>query len=275
MRYSLLKNGIIFDSAGIEHEQKGCTVITPPRNVTTSLYRCDKQFIVDPLLPLFAPRLKYGVVEVGGEVTTLYEIHGCDISKVATVTSNIRNKHKRGGQSQNRFQRLRVIQIGSYISTIVEEIETCFRAADIQIIVLTGCIDKRLLVEKALPGQLKEKTETSTQTVNIIAGTYCIETRIEEREIAQFYQALTVDMAVYGIKETQDALELGQLSTVLVPIPISGPGTGACELQTWKEQAARVGTRLVFVDSSKISSALIEKYCREFGGFGGILRYTQ
>ena len=261
----LPKNGIIFDVDGKEHEEKGCMVIVPPRNITTSLYRCDKTFIVDPLLPLFKQRQKYGVVEVGGESTTLYEVHGNDIKSVAYITSNIANKHKRGGQSQNRFQRLRVIQIGAYISTIVEEVDTCFRPEDITIIVLTGSVDKRLLVETALPRQLKEKTETTHLDVRSIAKTYCIETRSEEREIAQFYAALTKDIAVYGQQETWEALELGQLTRVLVPEKNDSK---------WTVMANQVGTKLVTIDPLKVSSAAIEKYCREFGGFGGILRYS-
>jgi len=104
------KNGLIIFCGNVS-EREGVQdlkvwSIEPPEPITTRLYRCDKDFILDPLEALVAPKDVYGLIAVDNKDATIATLKGDRYVILARLTSGYSGKHRAGGQSARRFERL-------------------------------------------------------------------------------------------------------------------------------------------------------------------------
>lgn len=81
--------------------------IEPPMPMNQRLYRCDKEFILEPLMEMADDENTYGMVVVDKREGTVALLKGKTIIPLATTTSAVPGKTKAGGQSAQRFERLR------------------------------------------------------------------------------------------------------------------------------------------------------------------------
>lgn len=123
--------------------------IVPPRPIRQRYYRCDKRFHTEHLKPLFDTHTVYGVLHVQGEEASLYKVDYQTAERVSHITAYIKGRHRRGGQSQNRFQRQRIIQIEEFVNAIVDEIANVFYF--IPCIVVIDTCDKLIEVNRRWP----------------------------------------------------------------------------------------------------------------------------
>ncbi len=77
-----------------------------PEPIKIRLYRCDKQFILEPLLDMLTPRDVYGLVAVDNKTSTIATLKGNRYVIHKKLTSGYSGKHRAGGQSARRFERL-------------------------------------------------------------------------------------------------------------------------------------------------------------------------
>ena len=95
-------------------------MFTPPHPVKKFYYRCDRKFHLDDLLKLYETHENYAIVLISGKRTEFY-LHNTNVTKLLKgIDERIQNQHKTGGQSAQRFGRLRDEQIGGYVKKIVE-----------------------------------------------------------------------------------------------------------------------------------------------------------
>jgi len=80
--------------------------IEPPEPITTRLYRCDKDFITQPLEELVTPKDVYGLVAIDNKTATIATLKGNNYTIVKKLTSGYHGKHRAGGQSHRRFERI-------------------------------------------------------------------------------------------------------------------------------------------------------------------------
>ncbi|MFH1054987.1 MAG: peptide chain release factor aRF-1 [Candidatus Altiarchaeota archaeon] len=78
----------------------------PPEPISIRLYRCDKQFILDPLKDMIAPKDVYGLIAVDNKTATIATLRGPRYVVHKKLTSGYSGKHRAGGQSAHRFERL-------------------------------------------------------------------------------------------------------------------------------------------------------------------------
>lgn len=90
------------------------------------LYACDKAFQVDDLLAMTDPQEQFGVIIVTGENCTLAIAAGDNLRILSSFNVDIPKKHRNGGQSQNRFQRIRVEVRGHYLNDVSDECRRIF-----------------------------------------------------------------------------------------------------------------------------------------------------
>jgi len=139
-----------------------------------------------------------------------------------TLSKNIMNKHKKGGWSQARFNRLRKGAIHAFLKEVEEALE---QIADEQI-VLAGPGNAKLQFRDMISKNLNERIvevidisiddekELMKESINLIA----------ERERQQSYsvvqqlksEILKDGLATYGIKETLQAVKNGQVELLLI-----------------------------------------------------------
>lgn len=108
----------IFDENG--KEQRNVFLIEPPRPIKMRAYSCGHHFETELIEDLFETYDDYGIVHIKGEETTLYSLNGDQLTYLTKFTTQIQSNHSRGGQSQNRIERLRQEQITEYLKKINE-----------------------------------------------------------------------------------------------------------------------------------------------------------
>jgi len=104
------KNGLIVFSGNVSEREGVSDVkvwsIEPPEPISIRLYRCDKQFILDPLKDLIAHKDVYGLIAIDNKMATIATLKGDRYVIHKKVTSGYSGKHRAGGQSAQRFERL-------------------------------------------------------------------------------------------------------------------------------------------------------------------------
>lgn len=87
-------------------------VFQPPEPVQTYTYHCDSQFFIEPLRDIIEYKEVYGVLVLDRKESTIAVLRGKRIDIVKHLTSGVPGKHKAGGQSQRRFDR--VIELAAH-----------------------------------------------------------------------------------------------------------------------------------------------------------------
>lgn len=252
-----------------EQTDSGAKVLIPPEplKVTTRYYRCDKKFHVDQVERLFqleTRRRTFGLVWCVADQVSIYIIYGhcTDMKLVRNLSSHLKNSHRKGGQSQKRFERLVHHQRDSYYSHVNEVIQETFASAPpIKIFIATTAL-KQCLVE--CKGISCEYIPISDQDVvyQVVKKLDLVGEDHYDVEVQEFYDSLHSDMAVYGPEETRAYLEAGQLKFMIVDSKaVTDDLTRAAE---------HVHTPIITI---KGFTELEARFQREFGLLGGIKRY--
>jgi len=92
--------------------------IEPPAPMNQRLYRCDKEFILDPLKEMIDDKNEYGLVVLDGRDATIAILRGKTIIPIRTTHSEVPGKMRAGGQSAPRFQRLRAGALNDHFKKI-------------------------------------------------------------------------------------------------------------------------------------------------------------
>jgi peptide chain release factor 1, archaeal and eukaryotic forms len=81
-------------------------LIEPPKPISIYLYRCDSHFHTDILEEMLKVGNKYGLVAIDREEASFAILEGSNLEILETITSGIPGKHRAGGQSARRFERV-------------------------------------------------------------------------------------------------------------------------------------------------------------------------
>ena len=84
-----------------------CYIIKSEKKIKKSTYICDKKFHVDYLLKLYTNDTYYGVILVSGKRSSFYKINKLETIHIKTINTCLQKKQKKGGQSAQRFGRIR------------------------------------------------------------------------------------------------------------------------------------------------------------------------
>ncbi len=87
-------------------EKMETVVFEPPEEIQTYWYICDSTFFLEPLEEMIESKEVYGVAVIDRNEATIAILKGKRIDIVANLTSGVPGKHKAGGQSQRRFDRV-------------------------------------------------------------------------------------------------------------------------------------------------------------------------
>ena len=98
--------------------------IDPPKDMQTFLYRCDDHFHVDILKNMLKDENMIGFLAVDAKDAGWGLLHGDKIEVLKETSSGVAGKHRQGGQSAKRFQKLREMELTYYfnrLATITKE----------------------------------------------------------------------------------------------------------------------------------------------------------
>lgn len=95
-------------------------VLEPIKPLVSGLYRCDSKFHLESLYEQLEQKNTFGFLVVDGNGVTGHLLNGNSRKTLFRYDVSLPRKHGRGGQSKNRFERIREEKRGWYTSKIAE-----------------------------------------------------------------------------------------------------------------------------------------------------------
>jgi len=92
--------------------------IDPPKDLKTFLYRCDDHFHVDILKDMLKDDNLIGFLAIDSKDAGWGLLHGDKIEVLKETGSGVAGKHRQGGQSAKRFQRLREMELTYFFNRV-------------------------------------------------------------------------------------------------------------------------------------------------------------
>jgi len=232
------KNGLVIFSGAILQNGPGSErvetyVIDPPEPINIWLYRCDNRFHTEHLLDLIKEKETYGILVIDATASALATLEGNRLQVVDEVTSGVAGKHRAGGQSARRFERLREAQLTSYFKRVGEHANKVFLPLpNLKGLIIGGPGFTKFEFEKGdfLNYMLKDKIietidtayvgEEGVQEIVDKAPEILRKVRyVEEKHIVQkFLYEIGHDtgLATYGEEEVKRGLKMGAVKTLLL-----------------------------------------------------------
>jgi len=113
--------------------------IEPPEPITIRMYRCDQEFVIDPLREMLQVKEIIGLLVLDRREAMLATLRGKHVDIIRTLTSGVPGKHRHGGQSARRFERLIEIAAHEFMKRIAEATnEVFYQLPDLRTIIVGG-----------------------------------------------------------------------------------------------------------------------------------------
>jgi peptide chain release factor subunit 1 len=116
-------NGLVLfsgaiDSGGGRTDMVTRTLESPPEPVQSFRYHCDSEFLTEPLEHMLADKGLFGLVVLDRREATVGWLKGKRIEAVKSASSLVPGKQRKGGQSAQRFARLRLEAIDNFYQEV-------------------------------------------------------------------------------------------------------------------------------------------------------------
>jgi peptide subunit release factor 1 (eRF1) len=241
--------------------------------VLQNFYRCDKVFHVGEVKPLWESRRvmrSYGLVWCGrsqsqscGDTVECYQFFASgELVRLKVHTAHLKNSHKKGGQSQKRFERLVDQQRTAYSRHVAESIVQVLQDHDITRVFVAGSAAKATELSRCLTNRSPNlNVDTVTigdhQTPVQVIKTLTLDSEGSATDtlLQDFFRWLCTKRVVYGRDQTLHALANCQLKYLFSTLPED------------EKLADEQHCTFVYLDGT---SSLQAQFIKQFGGCGGI-----
>lgn len=208
-------------------------VFEPPESIQTYTYHCNSEFFLEPLQEMLGDKDVYGLAVLDRKEATIAILRGKRIDIVKTLTSGVPGKHKAGGQSQRRFDRVIELAAHEFLKRIGEHINDAWLPLpDLDGVVLggPGHTKEEFLKGDYMNHEIKKKVITTVDTSytgefgirEVIDKSMDVLTEIdvmrEKKLVQKFLHELVSDngLASYGEKEVRKNLQMGAVEILLL-----------------------------------------------------------
>src|SRR6056297_3321409 len=118
-------NGIVMFSGAIDAGGGRTDMVTkvldnPPDPVQSFRYHCDSAFLTEPLEGMLADKGLYGLIVLDRREANVGWLKGKRVEPVKSASSLVPGKQRKGGQSAQRFARLRLEAIDNFYQEVAE-----------------------------------------------------------------------------------------------------------------------------------------------------------
>ena len=253
------------------------------------------------LLPI--ARLKeeyqdYGLLLIDSQEARLFLVRSNLLEENEKASIDLMNKHKKGGWSQMRYNRLRRGQISSFFTQLIEDLQKNEDLTKMRSLVVAGPGEAKAQLVEMMPHALKDKV-IGIMDVSMEASSKDLvkrgkdinheDERSREKILAEKLKEalLRGHPAAYGLAEVGKALLDGRVNYLLISegfalpgmictnchhidaeiekCPTCGGEAAALSLESLYELAERMGSEVVLVDD--------DDFLGSIGNLGAILRY--
>ena len=208
-------------------------VVEPIEPIKSYQYRCDSTFNLEPLKEMLKEKDVFGLVVVDRNEATVGILDGKRIKPIKHLTSGVPGKHTKGGQSQRRFERLRLIAIHEFYKRIGEAANNEFlQHPELKGVLIGGpsptkeeFVDGEYLHHElqqrilgAFDASYTDEFGLSELVENGAEVLQELDLMREKNAVERFLKELVHDSnkATYGEKQVRKALELGAVDTLLL-----------------------------------------------------------
>ncbi len=222
--------------AGTEKIELYPIVPPPDRKITIYKYHCASEFFLEPLKNLLIEKVTFGIVAMDRSGATIATIKGNELTVIETMTSGIQGKHKKGGQSQRRFERLIEQQAHEFFQRLGDHMNEIFvpliEEKNLEGIIIGGAgptkdyfvksefYDYRIRDKLLLVVDTGYSDITGIREIIEKSASYLQKLRyLKEKALVQkFLSHISRDtgLVTYGEKEVRTALEQAAVDTLLL-----------------------------------------------------------
>lgn len=231
------ENGLVIFAGNISEDEGNPKIelftITPPEPISIRIYRCDQQFVLEPLIEMTEDKRVFGLIIVERGEASIGLLRGKKVELYKHLTSRVPGKFRAGGQSSVRFARLREIAADDFKDTVGKTANEIFLAqTNLEGILIGGGGYTKYEFEEGeyLHHELRKKILGTVDTAYtelfglnelVDKGASILENLdiVKEKDIVmKFLKELIKDdsLAAYGEKEVRKYLDAGAVETLLL-----------------------------------------------------------
>ncbi|MEM2660891.1 MAG: peptide chain release factor aRF-1 [Nitrososphaeria archaeon] len=207
--------------------------IVPIKPVQTYLYRCDDHFHTEFLQEMLKEETYIGIISIDTSEAGLGLLYGDRVEVAEVLTSGVSGKHRAGGQSARRFERLREMEINEFFHRVGRHATKLFLEENkISKLVISGPGPTKddFLKGEYLHYQLRDKIiavidtsyageegirETVMKAEKVLEDLRLVE---EMKMVQNFLREVSKEdgLAVYGIQAIENSLNQGNVDIIIV-----------------------------------------------------------
>lgn len=207
--------------------------VEPPTPLKSRLYRCDKEFVLEPLQTMLEVDEVFGLLVMDRKEATIGLLEGKRIDVLQKMTSGIPSKVRAGGQSSQRFHRITEGLTKDFYKRVAEEMKKLFfELPKLKGILIGGPIPTKdeFIEGEYMATKLREKVigridmgdtdesglhELVERAQDILSNQEII---YEKNILDNFFQILgeKPELASYDEKGIRNALEYGAVDMLII-----------------------------------------------------------
>ncbi|MFP4530349.1 MAG: peptide chain release factor aRF-1 [Halodesulfurarchaeum sp.] len=221
------------DEGGGQTKMVTETLENPPDPIESFRYHCDSEFLTEPLEHMLADKGLYGLIVLDRREANVGWLKGKRVEPVKSASSLVPGKQRKGGQSAQRFARLRLEAIDNFYQEIAEMADELFvpKRHELDGILVGGPSPTKdeFLDGDYLHHELQEKvlgkfdvayTDESGLYDLVDKGQEVLadaELTADKQDMEEFFKELHGgDLATYGFGPTRENLIMGSVETLLL-----------------------------------------------------------
>jgi peptide chain release factor subunit 1 len=256
--------------------------IEPPVPLNTRIYRCDKMFVTNLLEEMLMEKNVYGLVVLDRRDAALALLKGKTIIPLTKTHSEVPGKTKAGGQSAQRFARIREGAAKDHFKKIAEHMKEQFLhfGNDLKGIIIggPGITINDFMNKDYITGDLKRKIigtkdlsytgdfglqELLDKSEDLLAEE---EIATEKKAMAQFFEVFRdhPKKVTYGDAETNRALDMNAVGTLLISESMAEE---KIDEFTEKAEVSGAEVKLISIETRE------GQQLKDLGGVAAILRF--
>ncbi|ELY94040.1 peptide chain release factor aRF-1 [Natrialba taiwanensis] len=232
------ENGIVLfsgavDSGGGQTEMVTRVLESPPQPIESFRYHCDSDFLTEPLEEMLADKGLYGLVVLDRREANVGWLRGKRVEPVKSASSLVPGKQRKGGQSAQRFARLRLEAIDNFYQEVAGMANDLFvpKRHELDGILVGGPSPTK---DEFLDGDYLHH-EIQDNVIGKFDVAYTDESGLydlvdnaedaladaevmkDKKQMEEFFEELNAgDLATYGFDQTRQNLMMGAVDRLLI-----------------------------------------------------------
>ncbi|MFC4439402.1 MULTISPECIES: peptide chain release factor aRF-1 [Natrialbaceae] len=221
------------DSGGGQTEMVTRVLESPPQPVESFRYHCDSDFLIEPLEEMMADQGLYGLIVLDRREANVGWLKGKRVEPVKSASSLVPGKQRKGGQSAQRFARLRLEAIDNFYQEVAGMANDLFvtKRHELDGILVGGpsptkdeFLDGDYLhheIQDNVIGKFDvaytDESGLKDLVDNAEEALADAEVMKDKKQMEEFFEELNAgDLATYGFEQTRRNLMMGAVDRLLI-----------------------------------------------------------